>query len=112
MVLQKPSSLLIEHDGFIHFDQRPLDHRFWQSVPLQYLIIERHQHFELGSRRQQLLWTDLWRRHSTSSSAKVTLEAKAMKYAPARSNNSKPMKLRSQITLAIEHIEMTSNSRE
>ena len=35
-----------------------------------------------------------------------------MKHAPARSNNSKPMKLRSQTTLAIEHIEMTSNSRE
>src|SRR5215472_5254801 len=46
----KPSSLLIEHDGFIHFDQRPLDHRLRQSVPLQYLIIERHQHFELGER--------------------------------------------------------------
>jgi hypothetical protein len=50
MVLQKPSSLLIEHDGFIHFDERPLDHRLRQPVPLQYLIIERHQHFELGER--------------------------------------------------------------
>src|SRR5215471_10890154 len=60
-------------------------------------------------------WTDdasLWRRHSISCSAKVTLEAKAMKHAPATSNNSKPMKLRSQITLAIEHIEMTSSSRQ
>src|SRR5262249_18190906 len=62
------------------------------------------------------LWTDdasLWRRHSTSSSAKVTLEAKATKHPPATSNNSKPTKLlRSQITLAIEHIQMTSGSRQ
>jgi hypothetical protein len=50
MVLQKPSSLLTEHDGLIHFDERPLDHRLRQSVPLQYLIIERHQHCELGER--------------------------------------------------------------
>jgi hypothetical protein len=50
MVLQKPSSLLIEHDGLIHFDECPLDHRLRQSVPLQYLIIERHEHFELGER--------------------------------------------------------------
>jgi hypothetical protein len=50
MVLQKPSSLLIEHDGFIRFDERPLDRRLWQSVPLQYLIIEPHQHFELCER--------------------------------------------------------------
>ena len=50
MVLQKPSSLLIEHDGFIHFDERPLDHRLRQSVPLQYLIIAPHQHFELCER--------------------------------------------------------------
>src|SRR5262249_10321862 len=60
------------------------------------------------------LWTDdtsLWRRHSTSSSATVTLEAKATKHPPAMSNNSKPTKLlRSQITLAIEHIQMTSGS--
>ena len=48
--------------------------------------------------------------HSTSSSAKVTLEAKATKHAPATSN--KPMKLRSQITVALEHIEMTSSSRQ
>ena len=58
------------------------------------------------------LWTgdaSLWRRHSTSSSAKVTIEAKATKHPPATSKNSKPTKLlRSQITLAIEHIEMTS----
>src|SRR5262249_17670667 len=49
MVLQKPSSLLIEHDGLIHFEERPLDHRLRQSVPLQYLIID-HQHFELCER--------------------------------------------------------------
>jgi hypothetical protein len=54
----------------------------------------------------------LRRRHSTSSSAKVTLEVKAMKHTPARSNNSKPTKLRSQITLAAEHRKMTSSSRE
>jgi hypothetical protein len=47
VVLQKPSSLLIEHDGLIHFEERPLDRRLRQSVPLQYLIIEPHQHFEL-----------------------------------------------------------------
>jgi hypothetical protein len=47
MVLHKPSSLLIEHDGFIRFDERPLDRRLWQSISLQYLIIEPHQHFEL-----------------------------------------------------------------
>ena len=57
-------------------------------------------------------WSALRRRHSTNSSAKVTLEVKAMKHTPAKSNNSKPMKLRSQTTLAIEHIEMTSSSRE
>src|SRR5262249_24575361 len=50
MVLQKPSSLLTEHDYFIHFDERPLDHRLRQSVPLQYLILEPHQHFELCER--------------------------------------------------------------
>ena len=33
MVLQKPSSLLIEHDGLIRFEERPLDHRLRQSVP-------------------------------------------------------------------------------
>src|SRR5262245_12343726 len=38
------------HDCFIHFDERPLDYRLRQSVPLQYLIIERHQHFELCKR--------------------------------------------------------------
>ena len=32
MVLQKPSSLLIEHDGLIRFEERPLDHRLRQSV--------------------------------------------------------------------------------
>jgi hypothetical protein len=37
--LEKPSSLLIEHDGLIHFEERPLDRRLRQSVPLQYLII-------------------------------------------------------------------------
>src|SRR5262249_48787093 len=41
MVLEKPSSPLIEHDGLIHFEERPLDHRLRQSVPLQCLIIER-----------------------------------------------------------------------
>jgi hypothetical protein len=50
MVLQKPSSLLIEHDGLIHFEERPLDHRLGQSVPLQYLFIEPHQHLELCER--------------------------------------------------------------
>src|SRR5262249_44080760 len=44
-----PVSLLIEHDGFIHFDERPHDHRLRQSVPLQYPIID-HQHFELCKR--------------------------------------------------------------
>jgi hypothetical protein len=33
MVLQKPSSLLIEHDGLMHFEERPLDRRLRQSVP-------------------------------------------------------------------------------
>jgi hypothetical protein len=47
VVLEKPSSLLIEHDGLIRFEERPLDRRLRQSVPLQYLIIEPHQHFEL-----------------------------------------------------------------
>src|SRR5262245_42779524 len=42
--------LLTEHDCFIHFDERPLDHRLRQSVPLQCLIIEPHQHFELSER--------------------------------------------------------------
>jgi hypothetical protein len=50
VVLGKLSSLLIEHDGLIHFHERPLDHRLRQSVPLQYLIIEPHQHFELCER--------------------------------------------------------------
>ena len=50
MVLQKPSSLLIEYDGLIRFEERPLDHRLRQSVPLQYPIIEPHQHFELCER--------------------------------------------------------------
>src|SRR5262249_8889594 len=50
VVLEKPSSLLTEHDGFIHFDERLLDHRLRQPVVLQYLIIERHQHFELCER--------------------------------------------------------------
>jgi hypothetical protein len=50
MVLQKPSSLLIEHDGLIRFEERPLDHRLRQSVPLQCLIIEPHHHFELSER--------------------------------------------------------------
>jgi len=50
VVLEKPSSLLTEHDGLIHFEERPLDHRFRQSVPLQYPIIEPHQHFELCER--------------------------------------------------------------
>ena len=48
-----PVSLLTEHDGLIHFEEHPLDHRLRQSVPLQCLIIEcieRHQHFELGER--------------------------------------------------------------
>jgi len=35
----------IERDGFIRFDERPLDYRQRQSVPLQYLIIEHHQYF-------------------------------------------------------------------
>ena len=35
----------------------------------------------------------LWRRHSTSSSAKITIKAKATKHPPATSNNSKPTKL-------------------
>src|SRR5262249_22595761 len=49
MVLEKPSSLLTEHDGLIHFDERPLDYRLRQSIPLQYLIID-HQHFEFCER--------------------------------------------------------------
>ena len=32
MVLQKASSLLTEHDGLIHFNEHPLDHRLRQSV--------------------------------------------------------------------------------
>jgi hypothetical protein len=76
-------------------------------------------HFDVPAYSQEAggsncLWTgdaSLWQRHSTSSSAKVTIEAKAMKHAPATSNISKPTKLlRSQITLAIEHIQMTSGS--
>jgi hypothetical protein len=51
VVLEKPSSLLIEHDGLMHFRERSLDHPLRQSVPLQYPIIERHQHFELCERR-------------------------------------------------------------
>src|SRR5262249_9657560 len=39
-----------EHDGLIHFEERPLDHRLRQSVPLQYPIIEPHQRFELCER--------------------------------------------------------------
>src|SRR5262249_22208090 len=35
---------------FIHFEERPLDRRLRQSVPLQHLIIEPHQHFELCKR--------------------------------------------------------------
>jgi hypothetical protein len=50
MVLEKPSSLLIEHDGLIRFEERPLDHRLRQSVPLQCLIIEPHHYFELSER--------------------------------------------------------------
>src|SRR5215472_2722469 len=45
-----PVSLLTEHDSFIHFDERPLGHRLRQSVPLQYPIIDPHQHFELCER--------------------------------------------------------------
>src|SRR5262249_24518063 len=53
MVLEKPSSLLTEHDGLIHFDKHLLDHRLRQSVPLQCLIIEcieRYQYFALCER--------------------------------------------------------------
>jgi hypothetical protein len=45
-----PVSLLIEHDGLIRFEERPVDHSRGQSVPLQYLIIEPHQRFELCER--------------------------------------------------------------
>ena len=45
--VEKPSSLLIEHDGLIHFLERPLDYRLRQTVPPQCLIIQPHQHFEL-----------------------------------------------------------------
>jgi hypothetical protein len=48
--LGEASSLLIEHDGLIRFEERPLDHRLRQSVPLQCLIIEPHHHFELSER--------------------------------------------------------------
>ena len=44
------SSLLIEHDALIHLDERPLDRRLRQSVPLQYPIIQSHEHFELCER--------------------------------------------------------------
>src|SRR5262245_23739290 len=50
MVLEKPSSLLIEQDGLICFEERPLDYWLRQSVPLQCLTIEPHQHFELCER--------------------------------------------------------------
>ena len=43
-------SLLIEHDGLIRFEERPVDHLLRQPVPFQCLIIERHQHCELGER--------------------------------------------------------------
>jgi len=45
-----PVSLLTEHDGLIRFEERPIDHRLGQSVPLQYLIIEPDQNFELCER--------------------------------------------------------------
>jgi hypothetical protein len=46
--LGEASSLLIEHDGLIHFHERPLDHRLRQSVSLQYLIIAMGHYIEYG----------------------------------------------------------------
>jgi hypothetical protein len=48
----------------------------------------------------------VWRRHSTNSSTRATLETKDAKPAPAISTNSRPPKFRKQITVAIEHSQM------
>jgi hypothetical protein len=43
----------------------------------------------------------VWRRHSTNSSARATLESTDAKHAPAISTNPRPPKFRTQITLAV-----------
>ena len=60
------------------------------------------------------LWSadpPLRRRHSTSSSARTTVEMAAM-HSPASSNKLKPPKFKSQITLAIEPMHMATSSTE
>ena len=54
----------------------------------------------------------VWRRHSTNSSAKATVETKNAKHAPALSNNPRPPKLRTQITVAVEHSQMAINDAQ
>jgi hypothetical protein len=59
------------------------------------------------------LWTgdaSEWRCHSTNSSARATLEIKDAKHAPAISIHLRPPKFKTQITLAVEHIQVAINS--
>jgi hypothetical protein len=53
----------------------------------------------------------LRRRHSTNSSARTTVETAAM-HSPASSNKLKPLKFKTQITLAIEPMHMVTISTE
>jgi hypothetical protein len=53
----------------------------------------------------------LRRRHSTNSSARTTVETAAM-HSPASSNKLKPLKFKTQITLAIEPMHMATISTE
>src|SRR5262245_14944911 len=61
------------------------------------------------------LWTgdaSEWRCHSTSSSARATLEMKDATHPPAISIQLRPPKFRTQITLAVEHSQVAINSAE
>jgi hypothetical protein len=53
-----------------------------------------------------------WRRHSTNSSVRATLEMKDAKHAPAISIHLKLPKFRNQVTLAVEHIQAAINNTQ
>jgi hypothetical protein len=54
----------------------------------------------------------VWRRHSTNSSTRATLEKKDAKHAPAISTNPRPPKFRKQIIVAVEHSQMAINETQ
>src|SRR5215472_2985123 len=67
---------------------------------------------EAGGSNSLLSGGSVWRRHSTNSSTRATLETMDAKHPPAISTNPRAPKFRKQIIVAVEHSQMAINDTQ